>query len=61
MRAFLVLALSSALTASIFLTRSIVVELNRHTGDRIVVRTQADDSTTEKQLQPIPGRMNSRK
>jgi hypothetical protein len=44
MRVFLVLALSSALTGSIFLTRSIVAQLNRHTGDRIVMRTQAGDS-----------------
>ena len=48
MRVFLVLALSSALTGSIFLTRTIVVELNRHTGDRNAMRTQGDDSTSEK-------------
>jgi CubicO group peptidase (beta-lactamase class C family) len=48
MRTLLILALSSALTGSLFLTRTIVVELNRLTGDHIMMRTHADDSTSEK-------------
>jgi CubicO group peptidase (beta-lactamase class C family) len=58
MRTVLVLALSSALTGSLFLTQNIIAHLNRLTGDHILARTragdhigvsaQADDSTSEK-------------
>ena len=48
MRTVLLLALSSALTGSLFLTRTVIGQWNRLHGGRNVWRTREDDSTSEK-------------